>query len=102
MGKVIRKRESWDQPCCEKCWIRNESRKEVGDDPEAMVVVQIRKPIMVDQQYTSIERCRWCNEPTFVGIYVRFDPLKVPFPEEADVKETQTPKIVGPGGGPVN
>jgi hypothetical protein len=69
---ILVKRTSWDHPCCERCWINRSSK--VTDEG-----VEIKRPTIVRDP--PIERCHWCNLPTIMGIYVRFDPERVPFPE---------------------
>lgn len=92
---------SWTQACCETCWINREGEFEdytpeeiqsfIDDgliEPEeaerTSKLVSLRIPTMVRQREgeKAIEQCGFCGNVTFVGIFVREDPAKVPFPRE--------------------
>lgn len=68
---------NWTQPCCEACWINREAKwEELPDGREKLVA--IRRPVMV--KGGMVERCAFCGNPTFLGIYVRENPAEVPYP----------------------
>lgn len=61
----------WTQATCERCWVERQG---------------FRQPTRVrDEFHTGAEPCAFCGRPTWVGIYTRADPAKVPYPriEEA-------------------
>jgi len=59
---------SWNQPICERCWI---FRKGLT----IPVVVN-----MIIREEAPFERCSYCGEPTFIGAWIRDDPILVPYP----------------------
>jgi hypothetical protein len=75
---------SWNQPCCERCWIEAEGQWEVEatNDGGIHELVSIRSPVRLNQTAhdSTIEQCAWCGKPTIVGIYKRADPRAVPYP----------------------
>lgn len=77
----------WNQPVCTDCWVRDpENQQPVEDDPESTL---IRVPIRVnfsesedpgDAWGESLEICCKCGRTTTSGIYIRVNPLEVPYP----------------------
>lgn len=55
----------WTAPCCVDCWNRN--------NPGRQTEHQTPGP-------DTFETCAWCGRQTDQGIYVKVDPLTVPFP----------------------
>ena len=85
---------SWNQPCCERCWI-DEHAVWAGDDDEDDLwehmwqrLISIRLPHVVLE--SPVERCAFCGHPTFIGVYVRHDPNDVPFPAKREVEDVDT------------
>jgi hypothetical protein len=68
---------SWTQPVCERCWIEREA---VWDETDTEVLVGLRLPVRTMEP--ELERCSFCGLPTFIGVFVRADPTKVPYPAE--------------------
>lgn len=66
---------SWDQPCCERCWIYRIGRTDDGE---------IRRPVRVAGRDPVVEQCAFCGMLTIMGIYVRHDPREVPYPSTAN------------------
>lgn len=66
---------SWNCPCCEACWIEREA---VWDENHDDVFVGLRLPVRLLEP--DLERCAFCGNPTFIGVYVRQDPTTVPYP----------------------
>lgn len=62
------KRLSWTQPICDPCW-----KEWYPFDGEPTRLLSPEK-----------EFCSFCGEETESGIYVRKDPLSVPFPAEGE------------------
>jgi hypothetical protein len=58
-------RVSWRQAICERCWLRRHPR---------------RAPVVVPSSPVVLEICSYCGDDTIVGIYVRDNPARVPFP----------------------
>ena len=56
----------WTHPQCERCWVDEHT------DDEGRVPVPCR---VIDG---TARMCCFCGYPTWAGIYVRFDPEKVP------------------------
>ena len=72
---------SWNQPCCEKCWI--EAYPILSDDGANLIGVS-RLPVMVIGEARQLEQCSYCGDLTFVGIYQRDDPKTVAYPALKD------------------
>lgn len=71
----------WSQPCCERCWIENNTSWELG--PDGIDQQTIRQPTRITDP--QLELCCHCGYETIVGIYIRIDPATVPYPSaEAD------------------
>lgn len=68
---------TWNQACCEQCWLTDVGRTE--DD-------EVRRPVRVVGDALRLEQCSFCGRHTIFGVYVRRDPATVPFPrvEEDD------------------
>ena len=58
-------RASWRQAICERCWLRRRPGL---------------APVRVLSSRAVLEVCSYCGGETVVGIYVRDDPARVPFP----------------------
>jgi hypothetical protein len=67
---------SWTQAICERDWIARESYFVHN------VLVSIRRPSLVHDPESPIERCCYCGLPTIWGAFVRDDPAVVPFPRQ--------------------
>lgn len=67
----------WAQPCCEKCWI--EDNMTINEDGE----ISLRYPMMLRDP--EPETCCYCGDYTIIGVYIRADPDKVPYPTREDV-----------------
>lgn len=76
-------RWSWNQPCCEACWVSLEGEHDEYNNLRALRVPVI---VMPEKDGAFLDACAWCGQPTFIGIYRREDPHKVPYPawEQAD------------------
>jgi hypothetical protein len=60
---------SWTQAICADCWDEKYPDRKVRPHQRANVA--------------ELERCAYCGNATHLGIYVRDDPAKVPFPRAA-------------------
>lgn len=75
---------SWNQPCCEACWIEQEATWDTDEAEGFDYITSIRQPTVLMMDHRSVERCSWCGKPTIMGIFKREDPSKVPFPAKED------------------
>lgn len=75
---------SWNQPCCERCWIERHGEWEFS--PGAIgpwsALVAVRQPTVV--RNPGLNRCAFCGAMTIMGIFVRFNPVEVRFPAKED------------------
>lgn len=64
---------NWTHAQCERCWC--DQQGEWTDDDR---LVSLRQPTMVRSDDFDLRPCCFCGGPTFVGIFVRHDPAKLP------------------------
>jgi len=74
---------NWTQPICERCWIEKNTELVEGE-------LFVRRPAIVKD--ASAVRCAYCDELTIMGIYVRDDPTKVPYPRDEDERGSDLPE----------
>jgi hypothetical protein len=75
----------WNQVMCEACWIEKRGTWEKVEGTENdYVLIELSMPVRFVPDDPTLNRCSYCGKPTFVGIYVRDDPTKVPFPYEPE------------------
>jgi hypothetical protein len=60
---------SWNQAICTDCWVRQHRN---------------RIPVRMREQEWHVECCALCGRLTANGVFVRADPLTVPFPRADD------------------
>ena len=74
---------SWNQPCCERCWIDGLG---LDNDGHLRIPVRTKEPIG--------EVCAFCGILTIFGVYVRRNPEEVRFPAiERTDDETEGPVV---------
>jgi len=74
---------NWSQPICERDWI---AKHTVVQDDER---VAIKRPVRLTDPV--VELCAFCGELTIFGVYIRVNPLDVPYPKsDADRSRSET------------
>lgn len=64
------------QPCCERCWIDNNSMTADGD-------LRVKLPVMSGpMQEVGIKVCCFCGQTTIMGIFIKVPSDEVLFPQE--------------------
>jgi hypothetical protein len=58
---------TWTQPVCNSCWFDREGER---------TPVRMREP--------ELEFCCLCGQATHSGIYVRLNPMDVPYPKQEE------------------
>lgn len=69
----MKRKFSWNQPCCERCWVRSIGYR------DGQLINPSRVKDIVDPLH-----CAFCGGLTWVGIFVRRDPSTVLFPAEEE------------------
>jgi hypothetical protein len=78
---------NWNQPKCEACWIKDNCEVAVVEGED--VIVSIRMPVLLTHEHRDIKQCAWCGGPTLIGLFVRADPLSVPYPAPDEPEEEE-------------